>query len=86
MTHIRVGPVEGWPHRPFGIEGQARPLTGRWSAAAGDHRPFLIRACDAQAGIMSLLFAQNLSAIVVTIAAVVTLFIGLRAARPSGRR
>ncbi len=35
---------------------------------------------------MSLLFAQNLSAIVVTIAAVITLFIGLSAVRPSGRR
>jgi hypothetical protein len=43
-------------------------------------------ARDGQAGIMSLLFAQNLSAIVVTIAAVITLFIGLSAVRPSGRR
>lgn len=43
-------------------------------------------ARDDQAETMSLLFAQNLSAIVLTIAAVITLFIGLRAARPSARR
>lgn len=59
---------------------------GRWSTAARDHRPFPMQAHDDQAEIMSLLFAQNLSAIVLTIAAVITLFIGLRAARPSGRR
>lgn len=35
---------------------------------------------------MSLLFAQSLTAIVVTIAAVITLFIGLHAVRWSGRR
>ena len=62
------------------------PFAGRWSTAAGDHRPSPMPARDPQAGIMSLLFAQNLSAIVMTIAAVITLFIGLRAARPSGRR
>lgn len=35
---------------------------------------------------MSLLFAQNLSAIVMTIAAIITLFIGLHALKPSSRR
>ena len=35
---------------------------------------------------MSLLFAENLSAILVVIGAVITLFIGLRAVRSSGRR
>ncbi len=35
---------------------------------------------------MSLLFAQNLSAVITTIAAVITLFVGLHAVRSAGRR